>query len=390
MGIKVNPSKAVVAAVSYVEPEALVSWVEVQVLAEATFPDVLAVEVVTPVDLTTLHFNKSAQDVYSGFLDSATVAALKNIADAVTMVDNADVTYEIGKAFFDYPEVVEALQYAIDKPLPNDQLFMVDGMDGNIEYQFVKVINDLQFILDAKSIDYSKDTTDQVSFTDVATTLLIFIRNFADTIDEPTDAITAKSVGKGLSETITEPETLAFDVDKALADDASVPDTPYKAFEKLVLGIAQDYADPTYFAENYVENQVVGDWLYTTNDVFTKQTTYGRNPADSLVSSDELQPFAFDKGIPDVLIANEYRETVLNKPLPGESLYAIDNMDGDIQYQVVKVVGELQLVADAQVIENSAQKSDNISTSDAGYILFQDYVSPGYFAEDYVGAAQTF
>lgn len=389
MAIRIDPNQEVKFEVSYLQPTFTTSYIDVQVSAAVTFPDVLTVDVVTPIDLVALTTTKSFADVYSGFLDSTTKQAIKGLADAFSMVDSADITYSIGKVLYDYPAVTELLSYSINKELAPDSVYMIDNMDGNIEFQIVKVINELQFIADQNNLVVNKNLSDSTSFADSVTTLLVYQRLFTDTLSTPADLITSKTVDKDLFETITEPETIAFAVAKPFLDFSSPVDTSYKHFEKLVLGIAQDYCDPTYFLEDYVLNTVTGDWLYTTNDVFTKEVTYGRTASDTLSSGDQLQPFSVAKGLSEVTTPLD-DTNLASSTLKQDSLFLVDNMDGDIQYQVVKVINELQFVLDAQVIDNSVQKADNIATSDGGLVVIQDYAEPSYFLEDYVGSARTF
>lgn len=308
MVIRVDPSKAVLATVSYVEPEFNAQWLEVQVVAECSFPDVLGVDVVTPADLVRLE-------------------PIKNVSEA-------------------------------------------------------------QAIADLYNHTFAKNPSEALSTPDLFSAILILIRSYADTATS-TDATTIQTA-KNLSDLVAGLEALAFSTSKPLADSYALPDRPAKEPQKLIKGIAQDYADPTYFAQNYVENDVVGDWVNAGNDIFTKEVTYGRNAGDDLASSDALQPFQFGKGLRDTVISQEYREIASTKSMPGDFLNAIDNMDGNIQYQVVKVVGELSLLSDSQVVDNSKQKADNILTTDTGFILVQDYVEPGYFMQDYAGFGQSF
>jgi hypothetical protein len=389
MAIRIDPNQEVKFEVSYLQPTFTTSYIDVQVSAAVTFPDVLSVDVVTPTDLAALTTTKALSDTYSGFLDSTTKAALKGLSDAFSMVDSADITYSIGKVLYDYPAVTEALSYFVQKELTPDSVYMVDNMDGNIEFQIVKVINELQFIADQNSLTVTKVEADSLSIADSISTLLIYQRYFADSLATPSDLVTSKTTDKGLFETIAEPDSATLSITKPFTDSSSPTDVPYKAFEKLILGIAQDYCDPTYFLEDYVLNSVTGDWLYTTNDVFSKEVTYGRNPSDTVNSADELQPFDFTKGLFDASTPQDAQSLSTSKPLQ-DGFYLVDNMDGDIQYQVVKVVNELQFVLDAQVIDNSVQKADNIATSDGGLVVIQDYAEPSYFLEDYVGSARTF
>ena len=101
MAIDVIRSKIVIAELSYVKPVFTADYLQIRVLAEVTMPDVLSVDIITPVDLVSLEPQKSFSDSTTGFTDSETVAALKGISDTLTIVDSADITYVIGKAIAD-------------------------------------------------------------------------------------------------------------------------------------------------------------------------------------------------------------------------------------------------------------------------------------------------
>lgn len=389
MPIDVIRSKIVIAGLSYIQPVFQADYLQIKVIAEVTMPDVLNVDIVTPTDLVSLSTTKALSDSTTGFTDSQTVAALKAISDSITMVDSADISYVIGKALADLQPIVEDLAVASTKLLPNEDLYLVDNMDGNIEFQFVKVVNELQFIAEAANLETGKVLSEVASIEDALSILLIIQRSFSESLAATDDNISAKEVAKALFDAALPLDAASFDHSKPFSDAADALDTSYKDFSKVVLGIAQDYCDPTYFLEQYVLNEVTGDWLYTTNDVFTKQIIYGRNVADLLTSADELQPFDISKGLSEVVNSTEVAKITSAKPLQ-DGFSLSDNMDGNLEYQIVKVINELQFITEAPIIALFTEKADNIATSDAGLVVIQDYASPSYFLEDYVGNARTF
>ena len=278
-----NPDQAVKVEVSYLQPTFSVSYLDVNICAAVTFPDVLGVEIITPTDLVSLTNTKVLADTYTGFLDSSTRTAIKGLSDTFSMVDSADITYSFGKVLYDYPVVTEALSYDISKPLAPDSVYMVDNMDGNIEFQIVKVINELQFIADQNNLIFGKAPADSISFTDSISAVLVYIRDVSDSLATPTDLI-AKTFSKTPADSILESDIFVFDVTKSFLDSSSVLDTSYKAFEKLILGLAQDYCDLSYFLQDYTLDVVPGDRLYT-NDVVSKFVDYARQTNDNMTLS---------------------------------------------------------------------------------------------------------
>lgn len=284
MGIRVNPSKAVSAAVSYLEPEYRASWVEVQVLAEVTLPDVYQVDVVTPTDLKTLAFTKSLQDVTAGFSDVATRATEKAAADSVVMFDDTDIDYWIEKNLADLQTIADATAIITGKPL-------------------VETITPADLV----ALDSTK--------------------SLADLVGAPTDAV-------------------ANVIYKSLADSISFTDAA-QAFKLYIRSFSESLTTPD-------------------DDVIEAQ-----QPKTEVATASDTSLLGVSKGL-------------------SEGLNLIDNMDGDIEYAFIKVIGELLVSSDTQVIDLSTLKSDNILTSSEGVLVQQDYCDITYFATDYVGTSRTF
>jgi hypothetical protein len=149
-----------------------------------------------------------------------------------------------------------------------------------VNLTFSKPINDLQYILDQDTLGIDKSIRDGLSVTDFVATLLVFQRTFSE-IASLSDA-SIRNLTKPLSDTISVPDlaTLSF-VKTPSTDQVTSADTSYKDFEKLVKGLAQNYCDPSYFLEDYVQDIVTGDWVYASDSV-TKLVTYGRQINDNM------------------------------------------------------------------------------------------------------------
>jgi len=205
-----NPDRAVKVEVSYLQPTFSVSYLDVNICAAVTFPDILGVEVITPTDAVSL-------------------TPIKNLSDALGVPVDV-VTYAVGKSIAESVTLVEAIQV-----------------------------------------------------------FKVYIRNFTEVINAP---------------------------------DASVLDIQPEQKQDLA---------------------VVSD-------------------SDTLVVSKNLS----------------------------ESIGLQDNMDGNMQYLLIKVLSEMLAVSDTQTVVFAANKSDNAVLSSSGSLLMQDYCDITYFLEDYVGQARTF
>jgi len=149
-----------------------------------------------------------------------------------------------------------------------------------VNLTFSKPINDLQSILDQDTLSINKGIGDSLAFTDFVTTLLVFLRTFSE-IANLSDA-SIINLSKPLSDAISVPDVAALSFVKApFTDQVTSADTSYKNFEKLVKGLAQNYCDPSYFLEDYVQDTVTGDWVYASDNV-TKLVTYGRQINDNM------------------------------------------------------------------------------------------------------------
>lgn len=283
MSINVLTSTIAIASLSYVQPVFQANYVEIQVTAQVTMPDVLNVDIVTPTDLVTLATQKSLQDNATP-IDAAVRATAKKAADVLTT--------------------------------PSD----------NLKRNFSKSLADIQTIADAKGISLGKALADTTTPQDLATRRTV--KALADTLEQPIDGV-ANVIYKALADSVTlEDVAAAFKLYiRAFDDSVTAPDL---------------YAD---FFESGVTSEVTSAF-----DNSRKEAT---------------------KGLSD-------------------GINAIDNMDGDLTYAFVKVVSELLLGSDAQIIDFTAQKADNIATDSSGILSMQDYCDITYFLEDYVGISRTF
>lgn len=221
MAITVSPDRVILTGVSYIEAGFEASWTDVSVFAEVTFPDVLSVDVITPVDLVTLSTTKAVADVTDGFTDALTRVFVKALTDTSTLNDLAvigdiqphrdgadsaypadtitgfvfekyladtfetldatiavrlyeryfsedvtlpDVPYKslIPKGKVDSAATSDTSYRGVDKAL-SDTFGMVDNMDGNIEYLLFKVTNDSISSIDVQTVDFQPNKADNVS-----------------------------------------------------------------------------------------------------------------------------------------------------------------------------------------------------------------------------------
>ena len=360
MAIRIDPNQEVKFEVSYLQPTFTTSYIDVQVSAAVTFPDVLSVDVVTPVDLVTLATTKALADTYSGFQDTAIRSFVKARADSVTMTDDVDIdfflqkfladiqsvadndVFSFSKALTDSAAPLDSLAKATQKALADvytgfldqttisfdkaaaDSVVMFD--DADIDYWIEKSLADLQALADAQALDFSKYLSDAYSINDLAN--LDVVKALVDSIDTPAEFV-VRAFEKSLSDSVT------------LTDAA-------QAFKLYI----RDFSDS-----------------FSTPDAYFLDIQPGQEQDSAAVSDTET--LSVDKNL-------------------SETLNLLDNMDGDIEYVFVKLVSELLVASDAQAVDFASNKSDNAVLSSSGILSMQDYCDITYFLEDYVGVSRTF
>ena len=279
MAIRIDPNQEVKFEVSYLQPTFTTSYIDVQVSAAVTFPDVLSVDVVTPTDLVALTTTKALADVYSGFQDQAVRSFVKARTDSVTMTDDIDIDFFLQKLLADTQGVTDAQAYQLLKAL-FENLTSADAK----QLSFVKELADIvNTPVDSVAYTIEKAIADSVTLTDVAQAFKLYIRDFSDSFSTPdayfldiqpgqeqdsaavSDTETL-SVDKNLSETLNLLDNMDGDIEYVfvklvsellVASDAQAVDFASNKSDNAVLSSSgilsmQDYCDITYFLEDYV------------------------------------------------------------------------------------------------------------------------------------------
>jgi hypothetical protein len=292
MGFPVIPTTAVVAQVTYVDAGYVVVYdavakvhvVQVGYLAEyqnltikaasVIFPTRFVADVVNPLDGTVLSTTKVLDDtpVLQEFVG---IDFDKPLTDSFSMIDQVDIAYDIGKVLADTYATLDATTVTSGKGV-TDSVFMIDNMDGDIEFALIKTLSELQFVTDSLIAVVGKQITD--TFTGIDTASLALGKNFTESVTESdssvidfgknsTDSIALQEVlvavlGKSFADSFTGIDTTAYAFAKVLADVSTVSDqstiaSSLQKADNTVLDdagllVMQDYCDITYFLEDYV------------------------------------------------------------------------------------------------------------------------------------------
>lgn len=278
MAIRIDPNQEVKFEVSYLQPTFTASYIDVQVSAAVTFPDVLSVEVVTPTDLVALTTIKSFADTYSGFQDSSVRSFTKGNSDSVTMLDSVDIEFFLQKLLADSQNITDAKAYELVKAL-FDSSSVADAKELSVVKNLAETLN-----TSSDSVVYAitKALAETATLTDLIVTTLIYIRTFADTASATDSFSTVVDLPK--TDVVISTDDQSFSVDKALSDglnlldnmdgdieyvfiklvsellvasDAQAVDFASNKSDNAVLSssgslLSQGYCDITYFLEDYV------------------------------------------------------------------------------------------------------------------------------------------
>lgn len=172
---------------------------------------------------------------------------------------------------------------------------------------------------------------------------------------------------------------------KALVDMASASDASARHLTKVFNDSNISFSDVQTVAagKNLSDSATITESIYAVR-LFVREFVESLFASEAFASSFTKAPF-------ELTVATNDSDTYSLSKLQNESVVMIDNMDGDIQYQVVKVIGELISTSNDQLIVSvAAGRSDSISTSSSGVAFTTNYADISYFAADYVGVSSTF
>jgi hypothetical protein len=216
----------------------------------------------------------------------------------------------------------------------------------------------------APVFEVEKALSDSVSIAESLSTLLIFIRNFADTL----------SIS----------EALAFDLAKTFAETAVALDATAREYNKLVPdGVAMnDGADTTdgllvVITKSFTNMAFVAD-ARTTD--FAKAITDAASPTDALAQ-------LFGKALADQFSQSDLL-TIDTSLLRTDNFGVTDLLA--ISFTYGRYLSDSATIGDNAVLSLLKALSDSASVDDSGSLISQGYCDITYFAEDYVGESRTF
>ncbi|MFZ9326460.1 MAG: hypothetical protein ACO24H_03235 [Polynucleobacter sp.] len=374
MGFPVIPTTAVVAQVTYVDPGYVVIYdavaevhvVEAGYLAEyqnltikaasVIFPTRFAADVINPLDGTVLSTTKVLDDtpILQEFVG---IDFAKPLVDSVSIVDQVDIAYDIGKVFDEFVTFVEGIVVVSGKGLV-DIVVPVDST----AFVTNKVLADTPVLQEFIGISFSRPVSDSFSMIDQADIAYNIGKIFTDAY-LLTDTATVTS-GKGITDIVSMVDNMDGDIEfgliKSISELQFVTESLVRAVGKPItdtftgidqpsLGISRPVADSISFV-----------------DFVTITKTLAIYKAD-IIALQEVFDLAVSKGISD-------------------SFAGVDTT----AYSFAKVLDDISTISDQTAIDSSLQKVDNAVLNDVGFVVIQDYCDITYFLEDYVGQSSHF
>jgi hypothetical protein len=251
------------------------AWRDINVEAASTFPDRLVVDVISPIDLTALSFVKSLKDAPKpedrfafGFdtgradsfteLDATALVVLKLLVDTQGFTDTT--TFNVNKAFADTPLITEQLVRSVSKSLADtptvttskvsktlqkvfaDSITFEDLVTTTLEY--IRNFADSQEILDAYVAQFEPVETDLTAMADET--------NFATALSKQEALLLIDNMDGDLTYALIKSISLSVAPEDLLAVAFSTVKTDTTTLESAGLANTQNYCDPSYFAEDYV------------------------------------------------------------------------------------------------------------------------------------------
>lgn len=310
------------------------------------------------------------------YLEPEVVASWPDVVAYVDYDENVNVVYSDPVATSGYPYIDAELSYieaysitswvdvAVSAQATMPDVFTVD---------VVSPVDELAFY-------FSKSLSDVYSFNDTAA--ISFLAQRADTFSIDTKLV--RNATKKLSDSQNVLEALSFNLVKApFLDGVLANSIASLSFTKRLsdtFGISTDFLVQTFY-------KALTDSVSLADAVIAYKE-YIRNFSDDILAPDlvyleESQPKTDSASVFD-------SSTIQPQKNVSESLYLLDNMDGDIEYIFIKLVSELLLTSDTHAVAFFTNKADNLSTISSGSLTAQNYCDITYFLEDYVGVSRTF
>ena len=216
---------------------------------------------------------------------------------------------------------------------------------------------------DTQVLEFNKVLSDSVSFTEVFTALIIFVREFADTA--------------GVS------DSAAVTTIKALSDSNGVADDYVLTLNKLIRdGVAMNDSFDATDGSQFAFTKSVMNMAFIAEEL-AKSVTSAKADA---VGTDEAHTFTLGKLLAHSISTQE----ALAFSVDITKADTADIADRPFKSLTRSPFSHSASTDDTFSLQPGKHLTDNLGTGDTGSLRSQGYCDFSYFAEDYVGDSRTF
>lgn len=285
----------------------------------------------------------------------------RKLRAGVSVVDaQADVAYVLPAAFVQY--IALKVEASLDTLNRNPIVFNSFVVVDQVAIEAIKTLSNSVNASDSQVFAVDKSLADSISFAENVHLLLIFIRDFADSIGvTDTQAI---DFAKSLTDSTSTADAQVVDVAKLISDGVAIND-----LADIDDGIAFD------FEASFTNMAFVSDAAVIDHDRVLSDSA---EPLDAVALA--TAKALFDSAVP-------VDEIALAASIAKSDTISISE-SAAIFFE--RPVTDSISVAEALAKDAGKGLSDSASVDDAGSLIAQGYCDITYFAEDYVGEARTF
>lgn len=292
----------------------------------------------------------------TGNTTGASVSTVKPRASVVVVDPVASVTYAVPVAAVAYVELNVAAYLDTTgrfKFVP-DSVVLTDGTALSL----LRPVDDIVGVADNSNLDVGKGLSESVGFSEVVETVLIFLRDVADTAELSDEQ--ALAVAKALTETVAASDAYSMVFTPGYTDAILVLEAAALSVAKAVVDAAS-----TSDAQTLSLSKIVEDAAALADDAVLSIT----KPIDDTQLVDDNLAQGIDKALSDGFGLNEQLR---------------------FDYSLASTVDNVAFASDLAELSFEQANSELIALADSGFILSQDYCDLTYFAADYVGSATAF
>ncbi len=282
----------------------------------------------------------------------ASVSVVLPRSSVAVVVPAAAISYILAKAEADV-DVTGRYKYVSEQAV-----VMLDGA----RLSLAKTVGHSVFVDTTTTLDFAKNPSDSISFSEYVVRVLIFIRDFTDSA--PATDATRLLLAANKSDFVSLGDSRLLTPHKFSFDAVTVPDS-------LRRGVTKSAAD-------------------TVTPVELVAVSY-QKLADDTFSISDIQAYSFTKSVSDVATLLDAALASVDKFLSdGVSANDMFDITDGSTYTFAKSISDVTMLSETVSATFQKVVGDQAGLSDSGVVVIQSYADITYFFEDYVGTRTLF